>query len=325
MTKRKALSEDRYLEKQSVGLIVKSVGGRYEMMTQTGERLACYARGAFRYQKMKLLVGDRVSFQREADGSVAVKEILPRKNALIRPPLANADMIFVVISAGYPSPDLLLTDKLITIAEYSHILPVVVVTKQDQNPQSAARIAEIYRKCGLHVFVTSGAEGRGIDVLSAFIAAECPQKISAVAGVSGAGKTTLLNALFPGLSLATGELSSRIERGKNTTRQVELFVVGDLMSHIDPALPAGYIADTPGFSLIDFTRFDFYKKEDLPFTFREFAPYLGKCRYTKCSHTKEQGCAVLAAVADGTIPPERHQSYCAIYADLKDKHDWDSR
>ena len=317
-------NKELFLEKQSTGLIVKSVGGRYEMITDSGERLACYARGAFRYQKMKLLVGDRVSFEREADGSVAVKEILPRRNALIRPPLANTDMIFAVISAGFPAPDLLLTDKLITIAEYSHIRPVLVVTKQDQDERSAARIEEIYRKCGLDVFVTSSTEKRGITELLQFIRTECPGKVSAVAGVSGAGKTSLLNVLFEGLSLATGELSARIERGKNTTRHVELFAVGDLLPGMDPDLPEGYIADTPGFSLIDFTRFDFYKKEDLPFTFREFAPYLGKCRYTKCSHTKEQGCAVLAAVSDGIIPPERHASYCAIYADLKDKHDWDS-
>lgn len=314
------------MEHNKTGLIIKSVGGLFELMPDAdcgSERVVCRARGAFRHQKMRLLVGDRVRYDTEPDGSGAVLEILPRRNALIRPPLANLDMIFVVLAASYPEPDLVLTDKLISIAEFSGIRPILVITKDDQNADTARSIRQIYEKSGFDTFVTSSLQKSGIDRLTDFIRTECPEHISAVAGVSGAGKTSLLNVLFPSLSLQTGELSRRIERGKNTTRQAELFALNDLLPDLPADMPAGYIADTPGFSLLDFTRFDFYTKEDLPFTFREFAPYLGKCRYTKCSHTKEEGCAIRQAISDGIIPPERHKSYCAIFNDLKNKHAWD--
>jgi ribosome biogenesis GTPase len=129
------------------------------------------------------------------------------------------------------------------------------------------------------------------------------------------GKSTLLNRLFPELELQTGEISRRIERGKNTTRVTELYPLTDEDD-------CGFLADTPGFTMLDFERFDFFEKEDLPLTFREFSPYIGECRYTKCSHTKEEGCAILAAVKSGIIPKSRHQSFLSLYEVLKKKTKW---
>ncbi len=312
------------MDLEKIMLVTESEGGLYTLRdTESGESHALRARGAFRHRGVKLLVGDRVRCRKEADGTYAMEEICERQCALIRPPLANLDIIYAVIPAAQPTPDLILTDKLISIAEHAGIQPVVVITKSDCDRAPAERIRGIYAACGFPVFVTSSATGEGTDALSAYIDRENAGRISAIAGVSGAGKSSLLNVLFPSLSLETGELSRKIVRGKNTTRKVQLFELSRLRGTGEQGASEGYIADTPGFSLLDFTRFDFMKLEDLPYTFREYVPYFGKCRYTKCSHTREEGCAILAAIADGTLPRERHESYCAIREDLRNKHDWD--
>ena len=142
--------------------------------------------------------------------------------------------------------------------------------------------------------------------------------ISCFAGASGVGKSTLMTSLFPELDLKTGEISAKIARGKHTTRAVELYSLSDLSGGGD-----GYIADTPGFSLLDFVRFDFFDREELPDTFPEFERFIGKCRYTKCTHLCEDGCAVCQAVRGGIIPVSRHDSYISLYGDLKNKHKWD--
>jgi ribosome biogenesis GTPase len=141
-------------------------------------------------------------------------------------------------------------------------------------------------------------------------------KTAAFAGASGIGKSTLLNRLFPHLELSTSNISRKIERGRHTTREAVLFEISD-------AADCGYIADTPGFSMLDFKRFDFFEKEDLVDTMREFAPYIGECRFTKCSHTKEQGCAIVEAVKRGDIPLSRHQSYVELYDILKTRKKWE--
>ncbi|MBQ7379890.1 MAG: ribosome small subunit-dependent GTPase A [Clostridia bacterium] len=314
------------------GRIIKGVGGLYTVKLldhaslPTGldrnTPIACRAKGAFRHDNLTPLVGDIVSLEFEEtgqstrDAGALISEIAPRKNALIRPPLANLDIMFVTPAAAKPAPVLETVDKLICILEHHHITPVVVITKYDADPKYAQEICNIYRTAGFDTFVTSSKDEYGIDALKAYVKANCEDKISAFAGASGVGKSTLLNALFPSLALSTGEISRKIERGKHTTRTVELFAM--------PDTERGFIADTPGFSMLDFARFDFFKKEDLPLTMREFAPYLGNCRFTKCSHTKEQGCAILEAVKRGDIPPSRHQSFVAIYDVLKNKHDWDN-
>ena len=314
------------------GRIIKGVGGLYQVkllknipvpqVLDAQAYIPCRAKGAFRHENMTPLVGDIVSLEFEQNENGArdeialISDIAPRKNALIRPPLANLDMMFVSFAAAKPAPVLETVDKLICILEHHNITPVVVITKYDANPSYAKELYEIYRKAGFDTFMTSSKDSFGIDEIRAYIREHCEGKISAFAGASGVGKSTLLNALFPSLELSTGEISRKIERGKHTTRTVELFCM--------PETESGYVADTPGFSMLDFARFNFFTKEDLPLTMREFAPYLGKCRFTKCSHTKEQGCAILEAVKAGIIPPSRHASFVAIYDVLKNKHDWDT-
>ncbi len=206
----------------------------------------------------------------------------------------------------------------ISITEYNHIEPVIIVSKSDLDENEAEKIADIYRKSGFTVFVSSIDSTK--EELSAFVFEHANGKISAFSGASGVGKSTVMNALFPKIALETGDISHKTERGKHTTRHVELFTLDYLT---DNSSMTGYIADTPGFSLIDFTRFDFYKKDDLVYTFREFEDYIGTCKYTKCSHTTEDGCKIIEAVENGTIPKGRHESYIEIYNTLKNKHEWD--
>ena len=323
---------------QGCGRVIKSNGGLFtvrlfldasrEPMPLDGLTVTGRGRGSL-HRKGSLLVGDVVkvtydntAYSTDADGSikcaedgtgVAIDEILERKNALIRPPMANLDLLFVTLSATTPDPVLETVDKLICIAEHNHIEPVIVITKSELAPEYAAELADIYRRAGFEVFCVGN--GLPVDALEERIANIKNGTVAAFSGASGVGKSTLLNRLFPNLQLQTGEISRRIERGKNTTRITELYPLTDENN-------CGYLADTPGFTMLDFERFDFFEKEDLPLTFREFSPYIGECRYTKCSHTKEEGCAILAAVKSGVIPASRHHSFLSLYEVLKKKTKW---
>ncbi len=309
-------------EAKREALLLKGVGGLYTAVTDDGVLHECRARGIFRHQGTKPLIGDRVRIQTDADGVCAICDILPRHSALIRPPMANLDILFVVAAAARPDPFPLLIDKLMLSAERQNIEPVLIITKGDLNEAQASRLCADYRRCGFEAFCTAmDSQGNlsGVELLRARVLTLCRGRLAAFSGVSGAGKSTLLNALFPQLMLETGALSQRIGRGKNTTRSVELF---PLWEREESALQRGYLADTPGFSLLEFSRLADCSKEELPGLFREFSSYLGQCRYTKCSHTKEQDCAVRSAVAKGEIPVGRHESYCTLYEELKDRHEW---
>lgn len=323
---------------QSIGRVIGSVGGRFTVslgrnaaqpMPLDGKTVVAQARGALR-RRGELLVGDLVevgyedsSFSR-ADGEVipspdgtaiVVESICERKNALIRPPMANLDILFVTLAAASPEPVMETVDKLISIAEFHRIEPVLVITKRELAPEVAEKWKGVYAQAGFTVFaVGRDCEDDG-NALSAYIEENLKGRIAAFSGASGVGKSTLLNRLFPSLSLETGEISRRIERGKNTTRRVELYPLSEDGD-------CGYLADTPGFTMLDFERFDFFDKEDLPETFREFRPHIGECRFTKCSHTKEQGCAILEAMRRGEIAPSRHQSFLSLYEVLKKKTKW---
>ncbi|MBE6555645.1 MAG: ribosome small subunit-dependent GTPase A [Ruminococcaceae bacterium] len=318
------------------GRLVRGVGGLYEIRLDGGDtplsgRTAfSRAKGNFRHAGLTPLVGDRVRVRyddiaasrytgqeppaNDDGGGVVIAEILPRLNALIRPPMANIGVLFIAFAAAQPAPALETVDKLIAIAEYNHIEPIPVISKKDIAPEYAAELCLLYRNAGFTAFTVSSVEDDGVGELRAWIDCELGERIAAFAGASGVGKSTLLNALYPKLSLATGEISRKIERGRHTTRRVELYPIGE-----------GFVADTPGFSMLDFVRFDFFKKEDLPLVMREFDPYLGTCRYTKCTHTKEEGCAVLAALREGKIAPSRHASFLSMYEDLRHKHDWSKK
>lgn len=323
---------------QGIGRVVRGVGGRFTVqlgiaegaaMPLDGKTVVASARGAL-HRKGELLVGDLVevgyddsSFSR-ADGeilpasdgtAIVIEGICERKNALIRPPMANLDVLFVTFAAASPEPVPETVDKLISIAEFHRIEPVIVITKSELAPEVAEKWKAVYLRSGFAVFsVGRDCEDDG-EALGEYIKENLAGKIAAFSGASGVGKSTLMNRLFPSLSLETGEISRRIERGKNTTRRVELYPISEVAE-------GGYLADTPGFTMLDFERFDFFDKEDLPETFREFRPYIGACRYTKCSHTKEQGCAILEAMRRGEFDESRHRSFLSLYEVLKKKTKW---
>ena len=314
------------------GKVIASEGGLYKVVTEDGRIIECPARGVFRHEGLKVLVGDNVIVRDENNagsgdgkieskkGGLSIFEVEERKNELIRPAMSNLDILFTVFAAARPDPMLVNIDKLTAVAEQNGIEPVIIVTKADIDGEKAEKYAEIYRKSGFHAFVTG--DDRDADALGEFIISHARGKTSAFAGASGVGKSTLLTKLFPGLKLETGELSHKIQRGKHTTRHTKLYMLSEIAENyggdVDD-LAGGFIADTPGFGILDFVAYDFFSKDDLPFNFREFVPYLTKCRYTKCTHLKEEGCAIIEAIEKGEIMPERHESYVSIFEDLKNK------
>lgn len=302
------------------GKVTKGLGGLYEVRIEESgitERLVCRAKGVLKRDEDKVMIGDNVKVEIDdstPDG-IIISEIEERKNSLIRPPLSNLDYIFIVFSSAKPSPVIETVDKLISIAEYNNIEPVIVITKSDLSG-AAEEYESIYKKAGFDTFLTSSSTGEGVESLKEYIRSNVKNgRTAAFAGASGVGKSTLMNSLFPELSLATGVISKKIERGKHTTRHVEIF-------DIDNKDGSGFLADTPGFSLIDFARFDFFSLDELLPTFRDLLPYLGKCRYADCAHFGEgdNECAVAGAVKDGKVSESRLESYRSIYKVLKEKN-----
>ncbi len=312
------------LREQAEGRILCGVGGLYTVRLTDGTEVPCRAKGSFRHDGMTPLAGDRVRITLRAgktgerETEARLEEILPRKNALIRPAMANLDVLFFVIAAKDPDPSLRFIDKMLSILEYNGIEPILVVTKADLDPEKADKLRIKYEKCGFTVIVTDSDTLSGDDRVADRLSSFGEDTVAAFSGVSGAGKSTLMNRLFPVLALETGEISEKIARGKHTTRAVHLYRLAD----VSAGLQAGYLADTPGFSMLDFARFDFFSCEALAGTFREFVPYLGHCRYTKCTHVKEDGCAILEAVAAKKVPKSRHTSYLELREALKEKKEW---
>lgn len=328
---------------RATGRILSGVGGRYTILIDAtdasplvGQTVTCRAKGAFRHDGITPLPGDRVvigysdaSFARAENGDmtpdpdgtdIRIEQILTRRCELIRPPMANLDMLFVTLAVASPAPLLPMVDKLICACEHNGVEPVIIVGKSDLNPDAAQELTDLYRHAGFAAFCVSAQTGAGVDVLRDYIRQSTAGKIAAFAGASGVGKSTLLNLLFPTLSQQTGNVSEKTARGKHTTRQVTIF---PLPTNNDAAADAYfYIADTPGFSLLDFEQFDFMEKDDLPLSMREFRPYLGQCRYTDCTHTKEADCAIVQAVKRGDIAASRHESFLIMYNELKDKKPW---
>lgn len=296
---------------------MQNVGGLYTVHTfEEGESrdIACRARGAFRHKNTMPLVGDIVTVDMSAgEKNAVIDEIESRKNSLIRPPVANIDCIFVSMAAAQPTPMPDMTDKLTAILEHNDIEPIILIEKCELDRVRAEELREIYTKAGYRVFVLSCVTGEGVDTLREFVSEYLCGKIAAMAGASGVGKSTLMNTLFPSLKLDMGEVSRKTERGKHTTRAVTLYPIGN----------GALFADTPGFSMLDFERFDFFSVDDLPLSFPEVNERIGECKYTKCTHIKEDGCAVVEAVKRGDIAKSRHESYVALYDILKNKHKWD--
>lgn len=302
-------------ENKDKGTVISCVGGLYTVRKHTGERLRARAKGAFRYEKSTPLAGDTVTLRREKD-SFMIEKICERRNSLVRPPLANVDTLFVSFAAIDPVPNILGVDKLLSVAAAAGMKTAVVITKSDLSAELAAKYEAIYKKAGYPVFVTSSADGSGVEHVREYIVAGGSGKIYAFAGASGIGKSSIMNALFPELSLKTGELSEKISRGKQTTRTVELFPF--TFSEGETV----FVADTPGFSMLEFSAVAGFRKKDLAATFPEFAPHTANCRWRDCTHTKDGDCGVIEAVKRGDIAAERHESFLLMYEELSAIPEW---
>lgn len=289
------------------GRIIKGIGGFYyvEIADTVYE---CKARGAFRKKKITPLVGDLVTITLNDNAENTIDDIKKRKNSMVRPPLANLDQLFIVSSLVDPAINTFILDRLIAIAEFKNIEPVIVLTKCDLD-HSFEKYKNIYKNAGFKTIICDNTAGTGADEIRNMLS----NKISAFTGNTGVGKSTLLNVIDSSLSLETGTTSRKLGRGKHTTRHCELFKVA-----------GGYVADTPGFSSVDFERCERILKADLPYCFREFSTYLSKCKFqTNCSHISDKGCAVVEAVKNGNISKSRHDSYVQLYNEVKDIKEWE--
>ena len=277
------------------GIIIKGIGGFYYVEAADGDIYECKAKGIFRKRGITPLAGDKVIISINENAENTIDEIKERSSEMLRPPVANVDRLFIVSSTVEPKPVLFIIDKLTVLAEDRGIEPIIVFTKCDMAPGD--EYAEIYRKIGIKAFCVSNKTGEGSEA----VASEFTGHISALCGNSGVGKSSLLNAIFPHLDLKTAEISEKLGRGRHTTRHSELYKVN-----------GGYVADTPGFASIVSEDSENIIPENLPFGFREFVPYLGKCKFSTCTHVKDKGCKIIEAVERGEIPVSRHESYCLM-------------
>ena len=287
------------------GTIIKGIGGFY-YVEAADEIYECKARGVFRKEKLSPLVGDKVTISINENAENTIDEIMPRKNALTRPPVVNIDNLIIVVSTVEPKPSTLVIDKLIAVAEHKNIEPIIVITKSDL--ASAQEIFDIYTLAGFKTIIVSNETKDGVDEVKAVL----KDKISALTGNSGVGKTSLLNNLDETLALKTAQISKKLGRGRHTTRQAELYRVCD-----------GFVVDTPGFSSFEIDKSDIILKDELAYCFRDFSDYIEKCKfYPSCAHTADKGCAVVEAVNEGKISKSRHNSYVQLYNEVKDIKEW---
>ena len=284
------------------GTILRGIGGFYTVMDESGALHTLRAQRKLRRERTKPKVGDRVEMLPGAEGEDGwIQAILPRRNELTRPPVANIDRIVIVASAAAPAADLPLVDSMLLAARRRGIEPLLAVSKYELNPDGAREIAAQYRGAGIRVLAVSARTGENVEALRESLRGS----VHALAGQSGAGKSTLINALYA-LSLETGGLSEKIERGKNTTRRSELI----------PLPSGGMVLDTPGFSLLDAELFDPVELQD---SYPEFEPYAGQCYFKPCYHATEPKCRVLEAVAAGEIDAQRHGRYVELLNEMKIK------
>ncbi len=284
------------------GTILEGIGGFYYAMDESGAVHTLRAQGKLRRERMKPKAGDRVELSPgEGEEHGWILSILPRKNELVRPPVANIDVIVVVAAAATPDPDLLMVDRLMLNARRAGIDVMLVVSKSDLDPAAAEEILRQYRGAEARPMAVCADTGEGLDALRAALAG----RVHALAGQSGSGKSTLINALY-GLDLETGDLSRKIDRGKNTTRSCRLI----------PVPGGGMVLDTPGFSLLETALFDPVELKD---GWPEFRSFEGRCFFQPCYHATEPRCAVRAAVAAGEIDERRHGRYVQLLEEQRQR------
>ncbi len=288
------------------GVILKGIGGFYYVKTDKGV-FECKAKGRFRKEKISPFAGDRVSVTLRNDSENTIDEIYERKNSLIRPPVANIDKLFIVVSAAKPKPNTVIIDKMTVLAEKNNITPVIVITKTDLAASDELR--SIYETTGYKVFSFSVDDNSELEDIKN----ELKGSLCAFTGNSGVGKSTLINALNGNLKLETGEISDKLGRGRHTTRQAEVFEVGE-----------GLAIDTAGFSSIDFTADNRIYSEELQYYFKEFSKHIDDCLFTGCSHINDKGCRICELIEEGKISESRHESYKAIFSEVKNNKKWNA-
>lgn len=287
------------------GIIIKGIGGFYYVEAADGIIYECKARGVFRKEKITPLAGDKVEISVDENNKNSIDKIYERRNMFKRPPIANVDKLVIVSSVCDPRPNLLIIDRLSAVAVYKNVEPIIVFTKNDL--QSADEYIEIYKNAGFKTFAVSNETGEGIGEIKAVI----ENGVCVFTGNSGVGKSSLINRMYPDFALETGEISKKLGRGRHTTRHVELLKINN-----------GYIADTPGFSSLDFETNDLIKKDELAFCFPDFSDYIDLCKFSTCAHVNDKGCRLIEAVNNGDVMRSRHESYVTMYNEVKDIKDW---
>ena len=287
------------------GKIIKGIAGFYYIYAEDGNIYECKAKGIFRKDNLKPLVGDNVEItvlnEEEKEGSVT--SILPRRNSLIRPAVANVDQAFLIFAMENPKPNFLLLDRFLIMMEQQEIPVVICFNKKDVGEKKEMeKLYEIYTGCGYRVVLSSTYEGEGMDEIREILKG----KTTVVAGPSGVGKSSITNCMQGEVQMETGEISKKLKRGKHTTRH----------SQVIPVEKNTFLVDTPGFSSLYLTDM---KEEELRDYFPEFVMYEPQCRFQGCMHIHEPGCAVKKALSEGKISQQRYDNYLALYEELKEK------
>ena len=287
------------------GKIIKGIAGFYYIYAEDGNVYECKAKGIFRKDNFKPLVGDNVEItvlnEKEKEGSVT--SILPRRNSLIRPAVANVDQAFLIFAMENPKPNFLLLDRFLIMMKQQEIPAVICFNKKDVGEkEEMEKLYEIYTGCGYRVVLSSTYEGEGMDEIHEILKG----KTTVVAGPSGVGKSSITNCMQGEVQMETGEISKKLKHGKHTTRH----------SQVIPVEKNTFLVDTPGFSSLYLTDM---KEEELRDYFPEFVMYEPQCRFQGCMHIHEPGCAVKKALSEGKISQQRYDNYLALYEELKEK------
>ena len=293
------------MEIKKTGRILRSLSGFYDVQTDGGI-ISCRGRGHLRRGNESPLTGDMVEITVEK-GKGMVEKILPRKNHFVRPAVANVDVLVIFAANVNPITEPFLIDRVAAIAGDQEVPVVLCVNKCDLDP--AEDLVTIYQNAGFTVIQTSAETGEGVAQLRQLL----DGKLAAFTGNSGVGKSSILNQLCPELHLPVGEVSEKLGRGRHTTRHVELYKLGE----------DTYVADTPGFSSFDTDQMEVILKENLQYAFPDFSAYIGECQFRDCSHRKEPGCAVTAAVGEGRIERSRYESYLKLYEKASLIKEWE--